>query len=855
MSGMISTLFQPQFRRLLTFNTPALGADTLLLESYSGSESVSQLFDFELVLLSQNANLPLKSLIGQPGLIQIELADGSHRPIHGYISAFGLIDSDNGVARYQATLSPWLWMLGRRSDARIYQEKTVEDVLRAVFARYENIGRYEFQLGRALRNHSYLTQYNETDLSFVLRLLEGDGLFFYFRHAEDGHTLVIADNSKQLAPLAQQPSIRFHRSSMTEEEDTISQWSADRVLQPGVFSTRTFDYKNPANPLDVSLQSLNDQGDIDHYEQYRFDTQYTHVGYEQGQALMRNRIEAMEAQAKVFTGHSNCRALQPGYRFTLTQHYRHERDNEQDRNFLLLAVHHQGQSNYLNDTPAQYENTFECIRAKIPYRPPLLTPRPTIGGPLTATVIGPEGEEVFTDELGRIQVRFHWQRVGSGATPDDQQALNTTWVRVAMPSAGEGFGHQFLPRIGQEVLVSFIAGDIDRPVASAALYNGLQPTPRFSGEAGLPGNRTLSGIKTREHKGQGHNELLFDDTPGALRARVASTHQASELNLGKLAAPRADGKAEPRGEGAELRSDAAIAVRAAHGLLLTTYARERARGGQLDHEELQKLLTECADLFKSLGQTATARGAPALDSQGIDALQRSLEQWPAADSATLGDAVLASTAEAGIVSATPRSQAHYAGENYDTTAQDHLQMTAGAGMRLQAGQGISAFAQDAGITAIANRGKVLVQAQEDDVVVNAQKNIQLSAAEGEVLVTAPTIRLVADDGSYIRIGGGIEIGTQGKAVIHASTHDWVGPKAAQALVPAFDRDGAQKSVLFHYPGHTEESPRLATGHSYKMTLEDGSVLQGVTDAQGLTEKIEREAMQRVSIDALKDLLS
>ena len=216
---------------------------------------------------------------------------------------------------------------------------------------------------------------------------------------------------------------------------------------------------------------------------------------------------------------------------------------------------------------------------------------------------------------------------------------------------------------------------------------------------------------------------------------------------------------------------------------------------------------------------------------------------------------MAVAAEAGIASATPRSQLHYAGANHDTTAQDHLQLTSGAAMRLQAGKGISAFAQDEGISAIANRGKVLVQAQEDDIAVNAQKNLHLSAAEGEVVITAPTIRLVADDGSYIKIGGGVEIGSQGKVIVHASEHDWVGPKADSAQVPAFARDPAAQRLAFHYPGHADDSVRMAVDHAYQIKLEDGSTVQGLTDASGLTERVEREAMHRAQVAALRSTSS
>ncbi|WP_150705258.1 type VI secretion system Vgr family protein, partial [Pseudomonas fluorescens] len=762
----LTNIFSPQNRRLIRFTSPIADQQQLLLERFSGSEGLSTLFSFEMSLLSQDARLELKSLMGQPGSLEVELATGGSRYIHGYISRFSLQKSDRGLAHYSATLSPWTWMLSRRFDSRIFQEQTVEAIIRTVFAHYGALPDFEFRLEQQLKSHSYITQYRENDLDFVLRLLECEGLFFYFDHTKEGHRLIISDHSRNLVPLAQQPLIRYHSASVTESADSITQWSSQRVLQSGRMAIQTFDYRQPRNPLRIDMRSVNDQGEVPPYEIYDFLGHYSHRMPQEGEALVRHRLEALEVQGKTFRGSSNCRAMLPGYTFELTQHFDHDGDPLDDRQFLLLSVEHQGHNNYLTDQPADYQNGFTCIRHKIAYRPPIVTPRPTISGPLTAIVVGPEGEEVFTDEMARIQVRFHWQR-----RQDPAQA--TTWLRVAMPSAGAGFGHQFLPRIGQEVLVTFLGGDIDRPLVTSVLYNADHFPPHFSNAMGLPGNRTLSGIQTQEHQGRGFNELLFDDTPGALRARLATSHQATALNLGKLTTPRTDGRAQERGHGAELRSDAAIALRAAQGLLLTTYARHDAQGSQLDREELLKLLAECGELFHSLGQTAAARGSPKIDTQGIEALRQSLSQWPAPTSNSPGEPVVAVASEAGIVSATPRSQVHYAGENYDTTAQDHLQLSSGAAMRLQAGKGISAFAQDEGISAIANRGKVLVQAQDDDLVLNAQKNLHLSATEGEVLITAPTIRLVADDGSYIRIGGGIEIGTQGKAIVHASEHDWV----------------------------------------------------------------------------------
>lgn len=841
----LTPLFTAQHRRLIKLKTPHSNAEELLLESFTGNEGLSTLSNVELSLISQNAFIELKSFIGQPAHLQVELPAGEPRYIHGYFSSFSLLRSDGGLAHYCATLKPWLWMLTHRQDCRIFQEQTIEAIIRTVFAHYGALASFEFHLSRPLKLHSYVTQYRESDLNFVLRLLEHEGLFFYFDHSKQGHTLIITDASACLSPLPEQPRIRYHSATVTESADAITAWSSQRALHSGSMAIQTFDYRQPRNPLHSSMNTLNNQGDIEHYEIYDFLGHYSHRLPSEAELLLRHRLEALEVDGKTFQGASNCRALRPGYTFELTQHFDHDGDTPENRQFLLLKVKHQGSNNYLTDQPASYDNTFVCIRQKIPYRHPLTVPRPSIAGPLSAIVVGPAGEEVFTDELARVQVRFHWQR-------GDNLPQGTTWLRVSMPSAGSGFGHQFVPRIGQEVLVTFLAGDIDRPLVTSVLYNAEHYPPHFSKASGLPGDRALSGIKSQEHKGKGFNELVFDDTPGALRARLGTTHQASALNLGKLVTPRTDGSAQPRGEGAELRTDAAIALRAAQGMLLTTFARHQAQGAQLDRQELLALLGECQQLFDALGQTASARGGQAMNSQGIEALQQSLNQWPAPDSSATGAAVMATVAEAGITSATPGSQVHYAGENHDTTARDHLQLSSGAGIRLHAGRGLSAFAQDDGISAIANRGKVLVQAQEDDIALNAQKSLQVSAREGEILMTAPTIRLVADDGSYIRIGaGGVEIGTQGVATIHASEHVWRGPKTDAAITPSFSRDPAAQRVALHFPGDSDESSRPAAAHVYQMALDDGSSVQGATDSSGLSQHLQRPLMHQSSVTALR----
>ncbi len=864
-----ASLLSSQKHRLIKLSVHTESDHELLLDRFSGHEAISQPFSFDLALLSRDPLLELKTLVGQPTLLEVELADGAHRCIHGHITGFNHLKNDGGLSYYSATLSPWLWYLSQRVDSRIFQDRTVVDVLHTVFGHYGALAKFRFDLaqGIPLRTHSCITQFNETDEHFARRLLEQEGLLFYFEHTAQSHTLVVRNDSGRLASLEQQPVIQYHQNSIPATADTISEWAAQCQQQSDAISVPSFDYKQAAPWEHIDTSFLKSASDSVRFERYEFLGQYTPGSRADAINRVGWRRDALHALGKTFRGVSNCRAMVPGYTFTLTQHARHDplqaNSGSNQRapgatvnEFLLLSVQHQGHNNYLNEAEADYSNTFTSIRRHIPYRPQCLTPCPVVAGPLTAIVVGDKNlGEVHTDEWGRVKVRFHWQR----QQPDErdsskQHAQDSAWLRVSQPSAGDGFGHQFMPRIGQEVVVNFIAGDVNQPLITGTVYNSSHHSPRFSDVAGLkqlPTNNALSGIKTKEYQGSGYNELLFDDTPGQLRTRLASRHQDSALNLGKLTTPRSEGKAQPLGNGAELRTNAAIALRAAQGLLLTTYAKHQAQDPQLGRETLLELLSQCADLFKSLGETAAAQGAQALDHAGIETLRQTLNQWPAADSSASGEPLIAITSEAGIVSATPASQGHYAGGNHDTTAQNHLQMTSGAAMRLHAGQGISAFAQDAGISAIANRSKVLVQAQNDDIALNAQKNLHASAAEGEIVLTAPTIRLVADDGSYIKIGGGIEIGTSGSAIVHAADHDWVGPKTDRIPMPAFGRDGADQRHVLHFEG---DAKAAALSQVYKVSLEDGSVVQGITGGDGGTEQIQREAMQLANVNALKPLL-
>ena len=502
----LAAMLSPQNRRLFKFKNLANPEQQLLLESFKGTEGLSRAYNFELLLVCQDSDVELKSMMGQHVVLEIELADTTPRYLAGYLTRFASIGSDGGMARYTATLNPWFSMLKNRFDTRIFQGCTVEDVVTQVFALCTAFSRHEFRLSKPLKHYTYITQYRESDFNFVQRLLEEEGMFYYFEHTAEGHTMIICDDSTTLVPLPEQPQIRFHTASVTETADSITQWSGNRQLQSGKIAVQTFDYRQPSNRLPVAMKSLNKQGDVDEFEIYDFPGQYTHGTYDEGEALLRLRVEALELKGKSFHGASNCRAMKPGYTFELLQHYDHDQGPADERQFLLMSVESEGHNNYLNGHPASYYNTFSCVRKKIVFRPQLTTPRPTISGPQTAIIVGPPGEEIFTDELGRVKVQFHWDRKG------EHNDKSSCWVRVAQSGASGGFGSIQIPRVGDEVVVVFLDGNPDRPLVMGSLYNS-QNTPPWS----LPANKTQSGFLTRSMKGDGGtaNFFRFEDKAGA----------------------------------------------------------------------------------------------------------------------------------------------------------------------------------------------------------------------------------------------------------------------------------------------------------------------------------------------------
>ncbi|KVE85542.1 type VI secretion system tip protein VgrG [Burkholderia cepacia] len=509
----IPSFFQLQSNRLFSIDTPLKGRSELVLVNFTCTESLSDLFHIDTQLASQDRSIELKKMIGQPVTITLQLTDAiassEERYFNGYVVSFSHLDTDGGFTKYSAVIKPWLWMLSRHQDIRIYQEKTTQDILAKLFHEYGSIATFEFRLSKATRNRSYCTQYKETDLEFVQRLMQEDGLFYFFEHTKSGHKLIITDNSIAAKPIdGTSPNLEYSKGEARDDLAIVTSFSARRQLESNKVGVKTYDYKAPGARRFVSGNTGVDQGNVPTYEIYDYVGEHGFPNSDRGEELARFRTQALAAHSKIFVGTTTSRRMMPARYFQLEEHYDHDDGKQEDRQFLITSVIHSGSNNYqAGEGAATYGCSFTCIRKKIPYRPAFTIVKPTIIGPQTAVVVGPKGEEIYTDNLGRVKVQFPWDRLG------ESNQSSSCWVRVGQPWAGGGFGMVNIPRIGDEVVVIFLDGDPDRPLIISRVYNAANMPPWD-----LPANASQSGILSRSTKGGSvatANAIRFEDKKGS----------------------------------------------------------------------------------------------------------------------------------------------------------------------------------------------------------------------------------------------------------------------------------------------------------------------------------------------------
>lgn len=382
-----------QENRLIAIDAP-LGEDVLLLQGFTGYEGMSRLFNFHLELLSENPALPFDQIVGQQVTISIALADGNKRYINGFVSRFVQGSSDARFTFYQAEMVPWLWFLTRTVDSRIFQNMTVPDIIIKIF---QDLGFADFknQLQGTFEPRDYCVQYRETDFNFVSRLMEQYGIFYFFEHEQDKHTLVLANSPSVHQPCPEQAQARYDYSGgALLEEDVISSWHKEQELRPGKYAMTDYNFETPSTSLAVNVDSVISVDSNKKYEIYDYPGDYLKKA--QGDDLVRIRIEEEEALYMVVNGASTCRAFVTGYRFDLKGHA----SQEMNTAYVLTEVQHTASvgESYLSDTDAgaeeSYSNSFTGIPYDVPYRPPRTTPKPIVQGPQTAVVVGKQGEEI-----------------------------------------------------------------------------------------------------------------------------------------------------------------------------------------------------------------------------------------------------------------------------------------------------------------------------------------------------------------------------------------------------------------------------------------------------------------------------
>jgi type VI secretion system secreted protein VgrG len=478
----------------------SLGDDALLLDSFVGVERVSDPFRFVLRLLSPNPNVDMQSLLTKPAVLTFQLAGDAERHIHGNICRMKLLEvGADAMAAYEAEVVPWFWFLTLFSDCRIFQNMAVPDIVEKVF-KDRGFTDFRANLQGTYNPREFCVQYRETDFNFVSRLLEEEGIFYYFEHTEDKHTMVLADDVSAFAACPNQPndaSVQFAPTTGGRlDNDVVFTLEAEYRVQTGTASHTDYDFTKPNASLFATLAGTQ-KG-----EAYDYPGKY--ATKDDGDHYARIRLEELEVGISTVRGASNCMGFESGYKFTLSNHYR----DAANMDYTLLMVEHRARNTSYSAgqvDPFEYKNRFEAIPNSVPFRPARRARKPVIDGTQTAVVVGKSGEEIWTDQYGRVVVQFFWDRQGTS------NENSSCWIRVAQGWAGKQWGYICIPRIGQEVIVSFLEGDPDRPIITGSVYNAVQMPPYT-----LPDNQTQSTWKSMSSKGGGgFNELRFEDKKGS----------------------------------------------------------------------------------------------------------------------------------------------------------------------------------------------------------------------------------------------------------------------------------------------------------------------------------------------------
>jgi type VI secretion system secreted protein VgrG len=888
-----------QKRRLISIETAL--PEAMIVERFNGREAASELFQFTVDCLSASAFLDLDALLGQEVTLRILLADGGSRAWHGIVTQSSQLGSDGGLARYRLVIEPWLALWRWRRNSIIFQDLTVTEILEQMIAD-DSQAALKLDVSASLRKRAICTQYRETDLDFITRLLADEGLAFRFEHEqaeEDAstteqngnaphsrHTLVVFDANAEL-PTAKKPNIRFHRVSATETEDAITVFTEQRQVTPiaaGISAWRADRVSAPSSIFEAPVDAL---PKLEFLEAMRAGHATETADSER---LAEARLLALTLPSRAFGGSGSDRMMAPVSVFNLTDH-----DQFEANSFVPISVEHSAANNLgaeaaklLRSTDIEagsYRNQFLCAPAGIAIVP-RLPARPTAPGPQLGRVVGLQDGPLTSTRDHQVRVQFAWQRGNSpnpGGLSDTGSTNNTeghapgdhtsgTWVRISEALAGPNWGSVFVPRIGAEVIVSFLNGDIDQPVITAQLYTPEQLPPWSAGvdsSANHPG--TISGIATQAIDGAGHNRWIMDDAPGQLRQQI-DTHLAdTSLALGYLIDQSGAVRGKFRGEGFEARTQAWGAIRSNQGMLISTTARAQAQETVMITTEAQAQWQGAVDTVTRLNDAAKARTAQAFktlddvkelrgtfDPEQLGKFAATVNAQeatrPSGDKRSGGDAVEAFAkptimmeAPSTIAWATPASMVAFAGEHQSITSQADTQFTAAHTLAIASGQGASLFSHEGPLHAIAANGPVSIQAHTNQMELLSDQSMTVTATdEGIDILAKDHIILTAGKTQITLKGGDITLACPGKFTVKASKHPFSAGESKKAeLVKLPDTQVKMFDEQFLIQNSDGEPiPELP----YKITTAEGDIYRGITDENGYSERIFTAAVSQLKIE-------
>ncbi len=468
-----------------TLSLTAVSLSALYPESLSGEEALNALGSQTLNGLNDGTSVTLSTAVATHVTTTLH-NDAKTRHFDALVAEVRQLPADATAERYHLVLRPWLWWLTLASNNRVFQNLSTSDIVTTIFKAH-GFTDFTLKLTGSYTPREYCVQYGETDFAFVSRLLEEEGIFWFFTHEDGKHTLVLGDSNDAFPIIPNGPKVNYLGQQMGERElHGIRSGQVCMQAVAGVYQATDYEFTTPTTSLYSQAEAVAGPRSM-----------YEHPGSynakARGDALTKQRVDGLRSQEKRFVGESDCRWLVPGHWFTLAGHD----DASLNIDWVVMSVTHEA-------SHENYRNHFEAIPKATPFRPARTTPKPRMHTQ-TALVVGKSGEEIWTDEYGRIKLQFPWDRDGKN------DEASSCWVRVVLPWSGKGFGMQFVPRIGQEVIVTFIDGDPDRPLVTGCVYNGDNALPYA-----LPANQTQSGIKTQSSKGGGgFNELRFEDKKDA----------------------------------------------------------------------------------------------------------------------------------------------------------------------------------------------------------------------------------------------------------------------------------------------------------------------------------------------------